>query len=423
MVVAMSTLRLLWRIGPISLGTTSLTIIYLLLGCSTDQQNRLNMVASSPSRSTRPHSQKVVYYVATTGYDGYPGTETQPFRTLSHGVSVLTPGDTLYVMSGTYAEALLDNIPSGTSWSAPVTVAAAPGHTVTLKPDLGAGRVLHFQGQKYIIIDGLILDATNVTYEAVKITLGGGLGGAHHIRLIRCELKNAPGQGILTTGHADFNEFIDLNVHDNGINGYHHGLYISTSNNLVEGSIVHHNSGYGVHVYNGGSADPTDRANNNIIRNNKISNNGYVEGGAGIIIGSGDGNTAYNNIIWGNNWGISVAYGDPTNSSVYNNTVYNNTNEGIYIAQYSLTTIVRNNIVYLNSVPQIRDKPGNSTIDHNLVGTDPLFVNAAIADFRLQPGSPAIDAGITLATVTTDIAGTSRPKGGSYDIGAFELVP
>jgi len=360
------------------------------------------------------------YYVATNGNDGDPGTEAQPFRTLAHGVSVLTPGDTLYVMSGTYAEALMDNIPSGTSWSTPVTVAAYPGHTVTLKPNLGAERVLHFQGlQKYIVIDGLILDGTSVTYEVAKITLGGG-GTAHHIRLIRCELKNAPGQGILVTQlGADFNEFIDLDVHDNGLTGYDHGLYISTSNNLVEGSTIHHNSGYGVHIYHG---DP-DHANNNIVRNNRIFGNGYVEGGAGIILSSGDGNTAYNNLVWGNEYGIKVAYGNPSNTTVYNNTIYANSGYGIAINTDSTNAIIRNNVIYASGWSNVYNSGVGSVIDYNLVDTDPRFANAAAGDFHLQPGSPAIDAGATLATVTSDIADIPRPRGAAYDIGAFELVP
>jgi hypothetical protein len=363
------------------------------------------------------------YYVATNGNDANPGTETQPFRTIAHGVSGLTPGDTLYVTSGTYAEALMDNIPSGTSWSAPVTVAAAPGHTVTIKPNSGPGYVwvLHFQGpQQYIVIDGLILDGTNATEDTVKITSGGGQGPAHHIRLIRCEVMNSPGQGILVTQFADSNEFIDLNVHDNGINGYHHGLYISTSNNLVEGSTIHHNSGYGVHIYTG---DLNVRANNNIVRNNNIFGNGYVEGGAGIILSSGDGNTAYNNLLWNNEYGIKVAYENPSNTMVYNNTIYANSGDGIAISTDSTTTVIQNNVIYANGWSDIHNNGVGSILDHNLVGTDPRFVNAAAGDFHLQSGSPAIDAGVMLSAVTTDIMDTPRPQGAAHDIGAFEWVP
>ena len=63
-----------------------------------------------------------VYYVSLTGSDNNPGTLAQPFGTINHGASILTPGDTLYIRAGTYAEQLVDAIPSGTSWTAPVTI-------------------------------------------------------------------------------------------------------------------------------------------------------------------------------------------------------------------------------------------------------------------------------------------------------------
>ena len=34
------------------------------------------------------------YYVSLTGSDSNPGTLAQPFGTINHGASVLTPGDT-----------------------------------------------------------------------------------------------------------------------------------------------------------------------------------------------------------------------------------------------------------------------------------------------------------------------------------------
>lgn len=403
----------------IDLALILLAAAWVLWGCSVDYQRRPITHVRLPAPSST-HSLRLIYYVATTGSDTNPGTEAQPFLTVSRGVSVLTPGDTLYILGGTYAESLLDNIPAGISWNAPVTIAAAPGHTVILKPNSVAGWVLHFQGpQQYIIIDGLVLDATNVVYDAVKITEGGGAGSAHHIRLIRCEVKNAPGQGILVTQFADLNEFIDLNVYDNGSSRYDHGFYISTSNNLVEGSTIHHNTGYGVHVYNSNEG----RANHNTVRNNKIFDNGYVGGdSAGIILGSGDSNSAYNNLVWHNRAGIQIAYSNPSNTTVYNNTVYANFTYGIYIHGDSSGTIIRNNLLNANGHPEIQNNGVGSVLDHNLAGTDPKFVNAATGDFHLQPGSPAIDGGIMLDTVTTDIEGTLRPQGGGHDLGAYEMV-
>src|SRR5919109_4961995 len=90
------------------------------------------------------NSQGATYYVALNGDDSNPGTEAQPFKDIGKGVSVLTPGDTLYVREGTYRESFIDIIPGGTSWDAPVTVAVFPGETVTIRPDPGAPQVLYF---------------------------------------------------------------------------------------------------------------------------------------------------------------------------------------------------------------------------------------------------------------------------------------
>ncbi|HVV27123.1 MAG TPA: choice-of-anchor Q domain-containing protein [Rhizomicrobium sp.] len=78
---------------------------------------------------------------------------------------------------------------------------------------------------------------------------------------------------------------------------------------------------------------------------------------------------------------------------------------------------------------------GTLTHDHNLhhdtaayngtsAGTgdltgDPLFTNRAAADYSLQSGSPAIDAGVNLG-VTIDYLHNPRPVGAAPDMGAFE---
>ena len=55
----------------------------------------------------------------------------------------------------------------------------------------------------------------------------------------------------------------------------------------------------------------------------------------------------------------------------------------------------------------------------SLLNVDPLFADLDADDYRLQRGSPAIDAGAPV-DVAKDRDGTVRPQGNAYDIGAFE---
>jgi len=372
---------------------------------------------------TVPAAEAATYYVATDGDDANSGTLAQPFRTLGQGVRGLSPGDTLSVRAGTYiGSSQLASIPGGNSWAAPVTIAAYPGETVTLVAATD-DFVASFYNTQYVILDGFVMDATG-GWDGLRMG-----ASAHHIRIQNCEIKHAPYEGMLIGGND--NEFINLKLHDNGTDFPRsdgsgeppgHGIYIGSKRNLLEGSEVYRNGGWGVHVFNTpGGAD------NNVVRNNRIYDNGQSGRGVGMILSEGDGNAAYNNILWGNRrGGIMVAY-SVSNTNVYNNTIYangladpGNSIGGIYVADSSAGAIVRNNIVYGNAGGDITDGGSNTTLSHNLT-TDSKFVNPAAGDFHLTSGSPAIDAGVSLADVPTDFDGTPRPQGSGYDMGAYEF--
>ena len=69
------------------------------------------------------------------------------------------------------------------------------------------------------------------------------------------------------------------------------------------------------------------------------------------------------------------------------------------------------------------DRRGSLVVNRGIASTPGLgdLSESAV----LQPpidntGSTAINAGVTLSTVTTDFDGVSRPQGGVYDIRAYE---
>lgn len=68
--------------------------------------------------------------------------------------------------------------------------------------------------------------------------------------------------------------------------------------------------------------------------------------------------------------------------------------------------------------------PGTWLKEHNLFETDPMFVQPDSGDFRLQPCSPAINAGTNSAVDwDTDLLGNPRIQHGRVDIGAVEMGP
>lgn len=60
--------------------------------------------------------------------------------------------------------------------------------------------------------------------------------------------------------------------------------------------------------------------------------------------------------------------------------------------------------------------------DGNYYTDEDPFIDAANHDFRLKPGSCAIDHAATLPEVTEDFIGTPRPQGVRSDIGAYEFI-
>ena len=121
-----------------------------------------------------------------------------------------------------------------------------------------------------------------------------------------------------------------------------------------------------------------------------------------IVIGWGTDNLIYNNLIYRNRGGIQLGFYS-SNTGVYNNTIYANTPfGGIAVSQWGTATI-KNNIVYLNASNIDSENP-DSVITDNLF-TNPNFMNPSSADFRVQAGSAAVDAGVTINNVSDDYAG------------------
>lgn len=279
-------------------------------------------------------------------------------------VAALKPGDICVWRGGTYVFELMNAIPGGTS-SAWITLRAYSGEKPIIRPSSGAARCITIIGavRSYIEIDGFICDATNVSYDGIKVTTQTDpTQSSHHIRVRNSEIKNAYGNGILASKGANFCEFLSNYIHHNGHSKQEHGLYHEGSNSLIEKNKFHDNYAAGVHVYsNYGGVD------NNIIRGNLSYHNWNPSSptptsNTDMIIMSGRGNKVYDNDVSDNPIaGIRVDGASAT--EVFNNVVQNipASGVGLDLGAGASGTIVKGNTVCNSPVPY--SNRGTGTVD------------------------------------------------------------
>lgn len=376
-------------------------------------------------------AQAATYYVATTG-SGTTCSVVAPCGSLQTGIGKLSAGDTLYLHGGTYAQRIHPadfHIPSGTDWNTPITIAGYPNETARLTGGVAIQDNLDSSIVSYLIFDHLTVQNTGNP----ALFLGGQ---SHHVRLQNSDLQAFGNTGsphiVFISSGTDSHEILSSRLHDAPVSQFlsndptttaNYGCYCYGRHMLIDGNIFYNNTGYAIHHYHSG--DPN--VSNNVIRNNIIYGNGYDDGSralvlCAVIMTSGSNNYFYNNLVYGNKCGVQI--GGTSGNFVYNNTITGNTGLGLQLDTLTVNLTLRNNILYGNG----DGSPGNqladfgstnTTQDHNLL-TDPLFTNPGANNFTLQAGSPAVNAGVTVAAVTTDITGLPRPQDGVYDLGAYE---
>ncbi len=406
------------------------------------------------------------YYVAPGGNDGNPGTEARPWGNLNYAAQTIKPGDTVLVKDGTYPGVYI-----GTSGAPgkPITFRAAPGArpNIVITEINSAGFLL--EGASYVNIEGFNLDyrvpgvenANGERWEAgivIKSKDDGGPGriNSHHVRATGNRVHNFPGGGI-GSGQADYvtiegntiwetarwskydtsaiSLYQSRNVDQAA--GVHHIVRANTVFNnenkvpgtgignttITDGNCIIIDDGRNTQKFQGDKATYPAFTGATLVENNVCADNG----GRGVNVFSSDNVLIRNNTFYKNgrtpDLDSEISVLAASNVRVVNNIIVPRDGQratSVYdgdVAEYRVSNVVFANNLYFgsNKLPQ----RGAS----DLVA-DPKFVSPSLeistANFRLRPGSPAIDRALVPDSPAFDVGGLPRPVGAGPDIGAWE---
>jgi hypothetical protein len=398
------------------------------------------------------NAEAAVYHVKKAGSGGSASndctemqTEETPALTINQALACFNPatagsgaGHTIRIYAGTYAEAINNIIPGGTSWSNPFTIESNPGDTVVIAPtscsaliviDVRRTNSKFFQIKGTSTSDRMKIQAGlgTCTNDAIKFASSSSLGAPSFGRLQYLEVTGAINHGIQFTSSSGFNEIKDNWIHNNGdqVNvDDTHGMYIHSPDNLIEGNLVEDNCNRGLQIFNSG----TNNAHRNIVRRNIFRENGTCETSSQVVLSSGNDIKFHDNILYsGNQHAIGVNQNNPQRTLIFNNTMYDHATSSpcINIQAGANGTRILNNICRNPSGngSLLTDAGSNTVNTTNLSpSTNPGFVAPASADFSLAAGSAAINQGT--ATIATSPATITRLFNGSApDIGAHETLP
>jgi hypothetical protein len=340
-------------------------------------------------------------YVAPTGSDSNPGTQTAPFRTILKASNVAKPGTRVNVAPGVYYGGFKTST-SGTSSARISYVSTVPWGAKIIPSSGTTARTAWMVMGNYNDVIGFEVDGkSNLTWKngiasgASNVLFQGNL--VHHIATDPAMCDGNGGSGLNAT-HYYYGVNVDMIgnvVHDVGSRGckYIHGFYMATSGN-VKNNIAYDVGNWGIHLWH--DAQHVNIANNTIAR----SGGGITVGGGGFYhITVTDYVNVSNNIVYANDKGISEQGTDGTHNTYSNNLIYAN-------GKYNTPS------VFSASVPHVT----------GTINADPQFIDYTGNNYRVKNTSRAIDNGSSTYAPSVDIVNVSRPQGGRVDIGAYEYV-
>lgn len=394
------------------------------------------------------------YYVSNSGDDSNNGlTSSTAFKTLQHAANVVSVGDSVFVLTGTYTG--FDIRTSGTSLKPIVFKALTNDVTInTHYPVTNDG--INIENANYVEVHGF--KVINQPRAGIRVVV------SNFVKVKNNTCTNNAYWGIFT-GFAD-----DILIEGNSCSysQQQHGIYFSNSGDrpIIINNHSFNNSGCGIHMNGDISMGGDGIISNAVVAGNIIHDNG-TSGGSAINMDCVQDSKIFNNLIYNNHaTGIALYQIDGAegskNNKIFNNTivhpsdgrwallivngstgntVYNNIliNHHSYRGSICIDNSSANGLVsdYNLLVNRLSNNDGNSNMNltawqslgydiHSFIAQNDnqIFVDPASSNFHLLQASQPFNRGTSLvsAVVNLDIDGVTRPQGSGYDIGAYEFM-
>lgn len=403
------------------------------------------------------------YYVSASGSDNNPGTEALPFRNPQAAANVVNPGDTVYIMNGTYAA------PSGTKRVMNLNRSGTAGNMITFRnypghsPQIGrlpASRAEDFgfafgNGASHIRVEGLKFAGTR--FSCLWLS---NLEPAENIEVIgnifdQCGKAEANctdtfGRAAIFTGRLHNGTLIEGNVFSNtgrvydascdanhsqaDNHQYRHdqALYLKGQGHVIRNNVFYENNmGYGIKVDGSALSPVVPPAFSHVIVNNTFGPNNSrqpYDGRSGnpvVIFRNGE-NKTWPRYLIANNLFIEPSIGGLDKSAVMIHT-------GLGSATNPPTdNVCRNNVTTgTTAIATCAEYSAahltNILVSDNLLGQTDAQIDmydVAQHDYRLGPSSSAIGHAYASVAPADDFEGNPRDiANDSVDAGAYEFIP
>jgi chitodextrinase len=368
-----------------------------------------------------PEATGKVFYVSPSGNDGSPGTQAQPWRTIQKAASTLTAGQRALVVAGTYQENVF--VTRDLRGPEPATIEALDP---TNRPVLNYLRI-HNDGAapaSYWRLRNLVVDGSLVggQEDGIKITGNATASVPHHVELYGLEVRNvdsghAKPQGLSIQGGVAATVPYQLHIYNtlihhiggpNAIQNQTQSFYAGKCANSVFANNVSRDSrGWGFRL--GSATSATTGLRNNYFVNNTVVRSS--SGGGFTLFAEGTdtpphyldgGNHFYNNIV-----------SDVPGLRAYSSRFLPQVDGPANVPNlWDANLAYRYGTLFYNG----EGEDTSSIFVSRPITGDPMFVNSAVNDFHLRPGSPALGAGISEYTPPLDFDGKTRT--GAH-LGAF----